>query len=433
MENLDVSLRNSSLGPRAPWLDRLRQTGRDLFASIGYPTTREEAWRYTNTAALARTPFQPGAANIAVPDAVQAEWEITGECAAELVFVNGIYSATLSTPSKSPGLFAGNLAAAMSSHGPLLEQRLGKLTGNSRHPFVAMNTGNFADAAVVVVPRTLAVERPVHLRFLSVPGGGPTVSHPRVLVVAEDRSQVSIVESYVGVAESVYFTNPVTEVFAGDGARIEYCKVQQESLAAYHLATLRATLGRSSYFLSHVACLGSLLNRNEIDVCLAGKGAEAMLNGLTMIAGKQHVDNYTRLEHAEPNCPSHELYKSVLGDASVGVFRGEIYVDQKAQKTDSKQTSRALLLSDTAVMHSQPVLRIYADDVKCTHGSTTGPLDEEQLFLLRSRGIDLEAARHLLIYAFLAQTTNRINIVAVRRRLEALMAARHNLPRDLRI
>jgi Fe-S cluster assembly protein SufD len=145
------------------------------------------------------------------------------------------------------------------------------------------------------------------------------------------------------------------------------------------------------------------------------------------------VDNYTCIEHTEPNCPSHELYKSVLGGAAVGVFRGEIFVNQKAQKTDSKQTSRALLLTDTATMHSQPVLRIFADDVKCTHGATIGPLDEEQLFFLRSRGIGVEAAKHLLIYAFLAQTTDRINIEPVRRRLEALMAARHDLPLDLRI
>jgi Fe-S cluster assembly protein SufD len=433
MENLDVSLRNSSSLPSAPWLDRLRKAGRDHFAAVGYPTTREEAWKYTNTTALARTPFQPGAADIDVPPDLLAEWAITDQCAAELVFVNGLFAPKLSTPSKSPGLFAGDLQSALATHGQLVEQHLGQLVRFDRHAYAALNTGHFADAAVIVVPRSLAVERPVHLQFISIPGAAPTVSHPRVLVIAEDRSQVSIVASYTGAPDGAYFTNSVTEIFAGDGARIEHCKVQQDSLSAYHLATLRATLGRSSYFLSHVACLGSLLNRNEIDITLDGKGAEAMLNGMTLIAGKQHVDNYTRLEHTEPNCPSHELYKCVLGGGAIGVFKGEIHVDQKAQGTDSKQTSRTLLLSDDAVMHAQPILRIYADDVKCTHGSTTGPLDEEQMFLLRSRGISLEAARQLLIYAFLAETTNRINILPVRHRLEALLAARHNLPRDLPI
>jgi Fe-S cluster assembly protein SufD len=433
MGKLDVSLTNPPPSPTVPWLDRLRSLGRERFADLGYPTTREEAWRYTSLAGLARIPFQVGDPSIAVPPALLSEWSFSDECTAELVFVNGVIAPKLSTPSSSPGLFAGNLKSALASHGKLLEQRLGNLAAFDRHPFVAMNTGNFADAAVIVVPRSLAIERPVHLRFLSIPGAAPTVSHPRILVIAEDRSQLALVASHAGPADSVYFSNTVTEVYAGEGARIEYCKVQQDSLAAYNFATLRGTLGRGSHFLSHAACLGSLLNRNEIEIGLDGKGAEAMLNGMVMIGGKQHVDNYTRLHHTEPNCPSHELYKHVLDGASTGVFKGEIFVDQKAQKTDSKQTSRTLLMTNDATMHSQPVLRIFADDVKCTHGSTTGPLDEYQLFFLRSRGIGFDAARHLLIYAFLAETTNRIGIGAVRRRLEWLMAARHNLPQDLRI
>lgn len=215
--------------------------------------------------------------------------------------------------------------------------------------------------------------------------------------------------------------------------RIEHCKVQQESTAAFHVGTTQVQLGRAAYFLSHTASLGAAISRNDLNVVIAGAGAEVVLNGITLIAGRQHADNHTLLDHREPRCPSHELYKAVLDEKASGVFKGKILVRQAAQKTDSKQSSRTLLLSDDAVMYSQPALEIYADDVKCTHGSTTGPVDEEQIFYLRSRGVSLEAARHLLTYAFLADVTGRIKIPPVRRRLEEIMAARRGLPKDLRI
>jgi Fe-S cluster assembly protein SufD len=241
------------------------------------------------------------------------------------------------------------------------------------------------------------------------------------------------VETYAGLGGGVYFTNAVSEVVIGDNSRIDHARLQHETLEAFHVSTTQARVGRASGFITQSATLGGQLTRNDLNVMLAGDGAEATMNGLVLINGKQHCDNHTLLDHAAPNCPSHELYKHVLGGNATGVFRGKILVRKDSQKTDSKQTSRSLLLSDDAQMNSQPALEIYADDVKCTHGSTTGPVDEEMMFYLRSRGVSTEASRALLTYAFAADITRRIQVEPVRRYLENYMAAQHDLPQDLRI
>ena len=231
----------------------------------------------------------------------------------------------------------------------------------------------------------------------------------------------------------MYFTNAVTEVVAGNNARVDHLKLQQEARQAFHVATTQAQVGRAGAFISHSDTLGGKLTRNDLNVVLNGDAAETTMNGLVWIGDDQHVDNHTLIDNARPGCPSHELYKHVLGDKASAVFKGKILVRQPAQKTDAKQTSKALLLSDDAVMNSQPALEIYADDVKCTHGSTIGPVDEDMVFYLRSRGVSLDAARHLLTYAFAADITRRIRVEPVRRRLEDWMAAQEGLPQDLRI
>ncbi|MGE5610940.1 MAG: Fe-S cluster assembly protein SufD, partial [Bacillota bacterium] len=274
---------------------------------------------------------------------------------------------------------------------------------------------------------------PIHLLFISVPDGEPAVAYPRVLVVAEDNVQATLVESYVGGGAGAYFNDAVTEILVGENTYIDHCRLEQETLEAYHIAAMHVELGRSSTFVSHAASIGGKLVRNDLSVTLNGEGAEATINGLVVIGGDQHVDNHTLLRHEKPNCPSHELYKHVLDGRATGVFKGKIYVQKDAQKTDAKQTNKTLLLSDDATMNAMPALEIYADDVKCTHGSTTGPVDEEMVFYLQSRGMSYEAARHLLTYAFAADITRRIKVEPVRRRIEDFMAAQHSLPQDLRI
>jgi Fe-S cluster assembly protein SufD len=417
-----------------PWLERLRKNAIERFTAVGFPSVKDEQWLHTNVAPIDKTPFRPATRPTDLSRKALADYSFADHAAIELVFVNGHFApelSTLSTLAKS--VCVSTLADALETHAERLENHLARYADVAANPFVALNTGFLQHGAFVHLPRGVALDRPIHLLFLSAASTEPGVAHPRVLILADDTSEASIVETYADVDGGLYFTNAVTELVVGNGARIEHCKVQQESLSAFHIGTTEVRLGRAAFFLSHSASLGAQLARNDLNVVLNGTGGEAMLNGVTLIDGNQHVDNHTLLDHKEPRCPSHELYKAVLDGKSSGVFKGKIRVRPGAQKTDSKQSSKTLLLRDEAVMHSQPALEIYADDVKCTHGSTTGPVDDEQIFYLRSRGISLEAARHLLTYAFLAEVTGRIRVLPVRQRLEAIMADRHGLPQDLRV
>jgi Fe-S cluster assembly protein SufD len=418
------------------WLAELRKRGADQFAALGFPSPKSEEWRFTQLSPITRTQFRAARREGKVRPIAEAIERLSfgDDAAAEVVFVNGFFSPELSKLASLPrGVTVQSLGQAVESDSKVLRDHLAKHASIEANPFVALNTGSLRDGAFIHVTRGAAVEQPIHMLFVSTVGNEPSAAHPRVLMVAEAGSRVSLVESYGSAGEGVYFNNVVTEIVGGAGARIDHCKLQLESKQAYHLATMQVELARGADFVSHSASVGSRITRNDLNVHMAEQGAQATLNGLVLIGGEQHVDNHTNLDHAAPNCPSHELYKHVLDGKSTAVFKGKILVRQPAQKTDSKQTSKTLLLSDDAAINSQPALEIYADDVKCTHGSTIGPVDEEQVFYLRSRGVSLDAARHLLTYAFAADITRRIRVEPVRRRLENLMAAQQGLPQDLRI
>jgi Fe-S cluster assembly protein SufD len=391
-------------------------------------------WRHTNVAPIARTEFEPGEA-VEVSSEVLKPFLFGAQSAAvELVFINGHYSQQHSRLGNVPaGVKVSTISQEIAGGSQVLEQHLGRLADIQQNPFVALNTGFIHDGAFVHVSKKARYETPIHLLFVSTGSATPTMSHPRVVIVIDEHVRATVVESYVGTGSGLYFTNAVTEISLGAHSELDHCRLQEETIEAFHVSTTQARLAESANLVSHSASLGGKLTRNDLNVVLQGEGAHATLNGLVLIEGDQHCDNHTLLHHAAPNCPSHELYKHVLSDKSSGVFRGKILVQREAQKTDSKQTSKSLLLSDDAYMNSQPALEIYADDVKCTHGSTTGPVDEDMIFYLRTRGVSLEAARHLLSYAFAADVTRRIRVVPVRERLESLMARREGLPEDLRI
>ena len=423
---------DQSAGHAPAWLDSLRRSGIDRFEQVGFPSTREERWRYTNVAPIARMPFKLAHYDGQGTDLLD-RYSFGDDAASELVFVNGHFVQQLSKLGRlSRGVFAGHLPDALDSRSAQLEGSLGRLANVEANPFVALNTGFIRDGAVIHIPRNVEIEQPIHLLFISTTSREPAVSHPRVLIMLEEGASGTVVESYVG-GRGLYFTNAVTEISLEDRAQLDHCKLQQESGEAFHVSTTQIRLGADARYVSHAATLGGKLSRNDLNAVMGGQHADATLNGLVFIGGEQHCDNHTILDHAEPNCPSHELYKHVLDGKSSGVFKGKILVRSGAQKTDSKQTSKALLLSDDAVMNSMPALEIYADDVKCTHGSSSGPVDEEQVFYLRQRGVGLEAARHLMTYAFAADITRRIKVERVRRRLEEYMALQHGLPLDLRI
>ncbi|HRK30464.1 MAG TPA: Fe-S cluster assembly protein SufD [Tepidisphaeraceae bacterium] len=429
----DFDTQLKTAGPA--WLGELRQRGVNRFHKVGFPGARDEDWRHTNINPIVRGSFDLAAAGSPeLAESLVQKYSFGEDAAVELVFLNGHFSAQFSKLGKKcAGVTIGSLAKAAENSAEMICPQLGQHATIESSPFVALNTGVISDGAIVHIARNLTFEGVIHLLFVNTkPATNPAVSHPRVLVVAEDNVGVAIVETYAGDSGR-YWTNAVTEIVCGKDCRIDHNKFQQESRNAYHTAVQHVRLDRGAQFVSHSTTLGGLLTRNDLICHMAGDGAYATLNGLVILSGEQHCDNHTLLDHAMPNCPSHELYKHVLDGAATAVFKGKILVRKDAQKTDSKQNSKGLLLSDRATFNAMPALEIYADDVKCTHGSTTGPVDDEAMYYIRSRGVSLEAARHLLTYAFAADVTRRIKVEPVRRRIETFMAEQHGLPQDLRI
>jgi Fe-S cluster assembly protein SufD len=417
-------------GRRHPWLREIRQDAIERFRELGFPTPRHEEWRFTSVAPIANTPFrladEDGRSGLTAEQLEPLAFRM-GECA-RVVFVNGRYAPDLSSQRLPDGLVVGSLAEVLEAHPEWVKPHLARHALYDNHTFTALNTAFIRDGAFVSVAEGKVIEQPIHLLFVSPPRGEATVSHPRNLILAGADSHALVVESFLGLAEETYFTNTVTEMVVGDRAVIDHYKLQRESAQAFHVATLQVRQAQGSRFASHFISLGGSLVRNEINAVLDAEGCECTLNGLYMADGRQHVDNHTLIDHAKPRCASHELYKGILDGRAHGVFNGKIFVRQDAQKTDAKQTNQTLLLSDDATINTKPQLEIYADDVKCTHGATVGQLDEEALFYLRSRGIDLEAARSLLTFAFANDITGRIRIEPLRTRLEEVLLAAHHLP-----
>jgi Fe-S cluster assembly protein SufD len=340
-----------------------------------------------------------------------------------LVFVDGrLAPEHTAIGALPPGVLAGSLREALAAGSELAAARLGRHTAFDHHAFAALNTALFVDGALIVVPRGVVLERPIQIVNLASSAAEGKAIHPRHLVIAEEASQASVVETYGGAGE--YFTGVVTELVAGESSHLRHYRMQRESRGAYHFATISSWLGRSSVVASHNVALGGRMVRNDVVALLDGEGAEGIFNGLYVAEGDQFVDNHMRVEHVKAHCASHELYKGVLDGRARAVFNGRIYVHKGAQKTDAKQTNRNLLLSRQALVNSNPQLEIFADDVKCTHGSTVGQLDAEAIFYLRSRGIGEEAAKSLLTYAFANQVTSAIDLEPVRRDLEEFLFGR---------
>ena len=413
--------------PGPDWLRGLRAAAA-RFAAVGFPTRRDEEWRFTNVSPIVETPFTLASeAQSRLTTEGLRPFTYEGMGGTQLVFVNGHFHADLSSPAFPSGVVVSSLAAAMAAYPDVVEANLGRHAQFDTQAFVALNTAALEDGAFVRIKRGVVVDEPIHLLFISTPSAGPTVSHPRTLIVAEENCQATIVESYSGTADQVYFTNAVTEVVAAENAVLDHYKVQRESVKAYHVATMQLQLARSVNFSSHSIALGGLLVRNDANAYLGGEGIECTLNGVYLGNDRQVIDNHTAIDHAMPHCNSHEVYKGILDGHSRGIFNGKIYVRQDAQKTDAKQTNQTLLLSPTAQIDTKPQLEIFADDVKCTHGATIGQLSDEALFYLRARGIPQDQARALLTYAFASDIVSRIKVDAIRAQLDQVLLADRGL------
>ena len=409
------------------WLKDLRAGAIARFGALGFPTMKQEAWRFTSVAPIADDTFalaRPATRKL-VPRDID-DYVLSGTATHRLVFVNGFFDAGLSAISGLPaGVRVESLAAALVQSPDLVRQHLGKYSAIQDRPFPALNTAFVREGAFVHVPARINVERPIELVFVTVPeNGGPIVVHPRNLVVIDREAQASVVETYAAVGEASYWTNTVTEIAVGDGGRVDYHRVQRESPRAYHVASTETHQGRDSTVNFHAVAFGGALMRHDIGSVMAGPGGTLILNGLYLLTGDQHADHHTFIDHAAPHCESHEYFNGVLDEKSRGVFTGRIIVRPGAQKTDSKQTNNNLLLSSNAHADSQPQLEIYADDVKCTHGSTVGPLDPRALFYLQSRGVSEAEARRLLTYGFGAEILGRMEVAPLRAQLDRIVRDR---------
>lgn len=420
------SLNGSASGP----LHAKRTEAFNHFCRLGFPTPRHEDWKYTDVAPITRNAF-------ALTNLREKQAPLDSETVARIpamtgaltyVFIDGEFRREISSAVPTGGkLSVYSLAEVLKPGFPIpalaeqVSDSLGSVASPHDHPFVALNTAFLRDGAVVHIAQGAEVAEPVHIVFISDPAKQGCMSQPRLLVLAGENSTVTVIESFISAGPSKSLVSHVGEVIMGAGARVDHYKFQNESDQGFHFGSLSAYIARDCEFRTHTFAFGGSLVRNEVCPVLGGKGAVAVLNGLSVLRDNQHVDNFTVIDHAQPHCESHELYKGIYADKSAGVFSGTIIVRPDAQKTNALQTNQSLLLSPTATIESKPQLKIWADDVKCTHGATVGQLDEHALFYLRSRGVPKKEARDMLIHAFASDVISGVRPTVLRAFLEEVL------------
>jgi len=406
-----------SVAPTVPWLELVRNSGMDRFEHLGFPSVREEDWKYTNLAALAKENFVPAIQDSVVRDVSQFAYPETE--GAHLVVVNGFLREDLSQTSGLGDAVAVDLfsAAADARYNKIIRKYLARNAGYHNNGLTALNTAFLQSGVFLWIPKNVKVERPLQITFVA--DGEQSASFPRVLVVAEENSSATLIESFVG--EGRYFTNAIVEVVVKDGAQFEHYRLQRESKDAFHASTSSVELGRASRYYTTSINLGAQLSRHDISVVMDHEGAETSVDGLYMVDSDQHTDTHSVIDHKQPHCNSHQLYKGILDGNGRAVFNGKIFVREGAQKTDAMQTNKNLLLSDKARVDTKPQLEIYADDVKCAHGAAIGQIDPEELFYLETRGIGPELGRNLLTYGFAEEVIAKIKIESIRSKLDEIV------------
>tara|TARA_Y100000588_G_scaffold391373_1_gene499769 strand:- start:2935 stop:4251 length:1317 start_codon:yes stop_codon:yes gene_type:complete len=401
-------------------VNKLRREGVESFASLGFPTTDLERWRFTNVSPIAKKQFTCSK-RVDIEASLLPSLKLQEIDGPQLVFVNGWFSEELSNTTGLPaGVEIENLEKVFDNKPESIKPHLGKLVGPDVSAFTALNTALIQDGAVIRIAENVVFETPMQLLFIA-SADDFQMSQPRILVIAGENSQIKIIENYASLTDTRYLTNTVTEISVANNAMVDHYKLIRESADAYHIGNMHIELGRSASFSSHSMTLGGAIVSNDVNANLSGPGGECTLNGLYLVDHQRLVDNHTTIRHASPHCTSHELYKGILADQARAVFNGKIMVALDAQKTDAKQTNKALLLSEDAQINTKPELEIFADDVKCTHGATVGQLDDEALFYLRSRGLSKEQSRNLLIHAFASDLLNRIRVEPIRMQLDSLL------------
>ncbi len=414
------------LGTRAPaWLADHRARALEAFETIGFPTTRNESYRFTSVAPIAGTAFDLASPEAEGAAAIAAANEIK-DSAATAVVVNGCFDETLSAYGSLPlGVVVDGLANAFDTDGSNARDIASQLDTDGL-PFAMLNAAFLEDGIHIVVPEGAVLTSPLQVVVVTLPEDKAVMAHPRIVIEAGGQSQATVVLSFVGGGGQPYLTNVVTQVRLGHGAVLELVTDQRETEQAFHTHHLHAYCEAGAILHSRAVSLGGRLVRNDLAAVLDGEGAHASIDGVYLADGDELVDNHTSIDHAVAHCTSHELYKGILAGKGRAVFNGRILVRPDAQKTDAKQTNRALLLSNDATINSNPQLEIFADDVKCTHGAAVGQLDDEALFYLQARGLSPAQARDMLLHAFANEVLGEISVPELRIALEHRLFSRIN-------
>ncbi|HIK56576.1 MAG TPA: Fe-S cluster assembly protein SufD [Synechococcales cyanobacterium M55_K2018_004] len=406
--------------PVTRWVQELRDRAVPLVQAQAFPTTRDEEWRFTDLSALLDVPLEVFRPN-RVSTAAIAPFVLPEASRSRLVFVNGVYAPELSAIANLPdGLLLGDLSDLEGD--ARLPHYLGKQPG-SEELFTALNTVGLRDAAVLLIPRNLVVETPIHLLFVSTTGETPIFTQPRCLVVAEPSSAVTLIEDFVTIGAGTYFTNPVSEIWLEENAQVNHTRLQRDSQNAYHIGKTAVSQARDSRYTCNAVSVGAGFFRHHLTVYPNGEQTETHLNGLTMIAGEQVSDTHSAIALSRPHCTARQLHKCIIDDRAHAIFNGKVFVPKTAQLTDAGQLNRNLLLSPKARIDTKPQLEIVADNVKCTHGAAVSQLDANEVFYLQSRGIDAASAQKLLVYAFAYEILNKIPLASLRQTLSEFVTA----------
>jgi len=412
-------------GASPAWLAPIRRAAIERFAKLGFPTRRNEAWKYTSVSELAKADLdpEPPAREGISRDEIRV---LLGEQGSPdwFVFEDGRFAPELSSAQTLPtGVEVVGLAGALDEHADLIRPLLDRADPVDR-PFAALNGAFQRDGAFIRIAAGTVLQQPIQLLFVASPAAAGRVVHPRNIIRIDRDAKATVVLRYGSLCPDVYWTNAMTQVVLGDNAELDLVGIETESDAAYHLSSVDVRQQRDSRFRSHQFSLGGALARTEIYARLEAPGVDCVLNGLYIADGEQHLDHQTTIDHASPHGTSRELYKGILGGHSHGVFNGSVLVRPDAQKTNARQFNPNLLISDDAQINTKPTLEICADDVKCSHGSTVGRLDDDALFYLRARGLDVRSARRMLTGAFASEIVSAIPQQLLRDRIEALVAAK---------
>jgi len=408
------------LSPAAPWLELVRGSAMDRFEQLGFPSVRDEEWKYTNLATLAKESFEPVTSGVQI-NADVSRYAYPEADGAHLVVVNGFLNEELSVTTVLGDVVAADLFSAVGDarYNKIIRKYLARNAGYHNNGLTALNTAFIQSGVFVYIPKGVKLEKPLQMTFVG--GTANTATFPRVLVVAEEHSSATIIENFVAGQEGRYFTNAIAEIVLKDGAHLEHYRLQRESKKAFHVSTTSAELGRASRYDTTSINLGAQLSRHDISVVMDHEGAETSVDGLYMVDSDQHADTHSVIDHKQPHCNSHQLYKGILDGNSRAVFNGKIFVREGAQKTDAIQTNKNLLLSEKARVDTKPQLEIYADDVKCAHGAAVGQIDPEELFYLETRGIGPELGRSLLTYGFAEEVIAKIKLESIRAELDQIV------------